>query len=257
MNGPTVRADTGRGARTGDPEVVYASGKTPAQTVAAVDALRHGGVRPVIVTRAGEDHAAAVLAAHPDAVHHADAGVLVCDPLGPDDPGRGIVVATAGTSDLRVARECVTVLEALGHRPTLLVDVGVAGLHRVLEVRETLEAAEVVVVVAGMEAALGPVVAGLVPAPVVAVPTSVGYGAAQDGMTAMHGLLASCAPGIAVVNVDNGLGAALLARRIVRTADRRAATARTSADATSPAGTPTSADAPGSAGAHASPGQRR
>jgi pyridinium-3,5-biscarboxylic acid mononucleotide synthase len=147
--------------------------------------------------------------------------VLVLGGLEPADDAGGIVVVTAGTSDLRVAGECIAVLEALGQRPRLLADVGVAGLHRVLEVRETLEAAEVVVVIAGMEAALGPVVAGLVAAPVIAVPTSVGYGAAQAGMTAMHGLLSSCAPGIGVVNIDNGVGAALLARRIVTTAERR------------------------------------
>ncbi|GGI02560.1 nickel pincer cofactor biosynthesis protein LarB [Egicoccus halophilus] len=225
VDGPQVRADVGRGARTGEPEVVYAAGKTPAQTVTAVTALLDGGVRPVLVSRADPAHTTAVVAAHPDAVVHDDAGMLVLAPLPPrDDAADGrIVVVTAGTSDLGVAGECVVTLEALGERPTLLADVGVAGLHRVLEVRDVLAAAEVVVVVAGMEAALGPVVAGLVSAPVVAVPTSVGYGAAQDGMTALHGLLSACTPGIAVVNVDNGLGAALLARRIVRATDRRTA----------------------------------
>lgn len=215
MRGPTVRADVDRANRTGEPEVVYAAGKSPAQTVAAVTALADAGVRPVIVSRAEQGHADAVLAAHPSAVHHLDAGLLVLGALEATDDTGGVVIATAGTSDLRVALECSRTLDALGQRPTLLVDVGVAGLHRVLEVRETLEAARVVVVIAGMEAALGPVVAGLVRAPVIAVPTSVGYGAAQDGMTALHGLLAACAPGIGVVNIDNGLGAALLARRIL------------------------------------------
>lgn len=223
---PSVRADVHRAERTGEPEVVYAAGKTPAQTVEAVTALVSGGVQPVIVTRASDDHADAVLQRFADATHHADAGVLVLRPLPPAAHASGIVVATAGTSDLSVASECVAVLEAFGQRPRLIQDVGVAGLHRVLGVRELLEAAEVVVVVAGMEAALGPVVAGLVAAPVIAVPTSVGYGAAQEGLTAMHGLLASCTPGIGVVNIDNGLGAALLARRIVTAAERRAAAAR-------------------------------
>ena len=228
MTGPVVRADVDRLARTGEPEVVYAEGKTPEQTVTAVSALVRGGVRPVLVSRAEQRHADAVLAAHPAAVHHLDARLLVLGALEPTqaraaDTGRrdagGIVIATAGTSDLSVAQECARTLDALGERPTVLTDIGVAGLHRVLAVRETLEAARVLVIVAGMEAALGPVVAGLVRAPVIAVPTSVGYGAAQGGMTALHGLLASCAPGIGVVNIDNGLGAALLARRILRAAD--------------------------------------
>lgn len=220
MIGPVVRADTARFARTGEPEVVYAAGKTPAQALLAVDHLLHGGVRPVIVSRAGPEHVERIVTAHRDAVHHAEAGVLVLEPLPLARRSDGIVVVTAGTSDLAVAAECTAVLGALGQRPTLLADVGVAGLHRVLEVRETLESADVVVVVAGMEAALGPVVAGLVRAPIIAVPTSVGYGAARDGITAMHGLLASCAPGIGVVNVDNGLGAALLARRIATAVER-------------------------------------
>ncbi|MFA9432306.1 nickel pincer cofactor biosynthesis protein LarB [Egicoccus sp. AB-alg2] len=223
LDGPTVRADVARGARTGEPEVVYAAGKTPAQTLTAVRALLEGGVAPVLVTRAEAEHLAVVADAYPQAAVHAEAGMLVLAPLAPlDDRLAGrVVVVTAGTSDLTVATECAVTLEALGERPTVLADVGVAGLHRVLDVRDTLAAADVVVVVAGMEAALGPVVAGLVAAPVVAVPTSVGYGAAQDGMTALHGLLSACTPGIAVVNVDNGLGAALLARRIVRAGDRR------------------------------------
>lgn len=217
---PVVRADSGRTIRTGEPEVVYAAGKTPAQTVAAVTALRVAGVRPVIASRAGAAHAAAVVAAEPTATYHPDARMLTLAELPPIDGAAGrIAVVTAGTSDLAVARECDVVLRALGEDPAVVVDVGVAGLHRVLDVRDTLLAATVVVVIAGMEAALGPVVAGLVPAPVVAVPTSVGYGAAQGGLTAMHGLLTACTPGLAVVNVDNGVGAALLARRIVRAGD--------------------------------------
>jgi pyridinium-3,5-biscarboxylic acid mononucleotide synthase len=218
---PEVRADVQRATRTGEPEIVYAAGKTPAQTAAAVAALVAGGVRPVIVSRAGAEHAAAVTSVVPTATVHADAGVITAAelPVAAGVTGR-IAVVTAGTSDVRVARECELVLRALGEDPALVADVGVAGLHRVLDVRDTLVAATVVVVVAGMEAALGPVVAGLVPAPVVAVPTSVGYGAARDGMTALHGLLTACTPGIAVVNIDNGVGAALLARRIVAAGDR-------------------------------------
>jgi pyridinium-3,5-biscarboxylic acid mononucleotide synthase len=211
-----IRADVDRVARTGAPEVVFAGGKSPAQTVAAATALRDAGVRPVLVTRADAARATAVAAAFPDAVVHDDCEVVVLDGLEPHErPGRGIAIVTAGTSDLRVARECEVVLAALGESPRVVADVGVAGLHRVLEVAPLLEAARVVIVVAGMEAALAPVVAGLVHAPVVAVPTSVGYGAAQGGMTALHGLLTACTPGIGVVNIDNGLGAALLAHRIL------------------------------------------
>jgi pyridinium-3,5-biscarboxylic acid mononucleotide synthase len=216
--GTSVRADLDRASRTGEPEVVYAEGKTPGQTLTAVSALVAGGVRPVLVTRADAAHAALVTDAHPEARWHPDARLLVLDPVSPHPETRlgDITVVTAGTSDLRVAEECRLVLEAMGELPALIADVGVAGLHRVLEIRPQLQAARVVVAVAGMEAALGPVVAGLVAAPVVAVPTSVGYGAAQDGLTAMHGLLSACAPGIAVVNVDNGFGAAMVARRILR-----------------------------------------
>ena len=212
-----VRPDVGRGTRTGMPEVVYAEGKTPAQTVAAVLGLRSKGVAPVLVSRASAEHAAAVLAAVPTAEHHPRCGMVVVDVREHDRAARAsdLVVVTAGTSDLRVAEECSIVLEAMGQPSTLLSDVGVAGLHRVLDVVDTLSTARVVIVIAGMEAALATVVAGLVPAPVIAVPTSVGYGAAQGGMTALHGLLTSCAPGIAVMNIDNGVGAAAFALRVL------------------------------------------
>lgn len=226
MTHPQVRADLGRAARTGEPEVVYAAGKSPAQTVEAVNALLAGGVAPVLVTRAGREHVDALKTFHPQLDFTEDAQLVSIGAAAPvDRVDSGAVVVTAGTSDLAVAHECTGVLEALGHQPALLADVGVAGLHRVLEVRETLEQASVVIVVAGMEAALGPVVAGLVPAPVVAVPTSVGYGAAQGGITAMHGLLAACTPGMAVVNVDNGLGAAMFALRVLAMCGARGARA--------------------------------
>lgn len=223
MSAPTVRADLDRATRTGEPEIVYAEGKTPHQAITAVAALRAAGVRPVVVTRADAAHMAALTERFPSMIAHPDAGVLVDgavaihldEMIEPD-----AVIVTAGTSDLGVARECQLVLEALGEPVETIVDVGVAGLHRVLAVRDRLERARVVVVIAGMEAALAPVVAGMVSVPVVAVPTSVGYGAAQGGLTALHGLLTACAPGIAVVNIDNGLGAALLARRMLRMARR-------------------------------------
>lgn len=223
--GAEVRADIGRAARTGEPEAVFASGKTPPQVAEAVRRLHDGGVQPILVTRADEDHANAVLVAYPAARWEPDLGLLVLDPLPAAAGARvgAITIVTGGTSDLRVARECALVLESLGELPAVIADVGVAGLHRVLDVRDQLAAADVLVVVAGMEAALGPVVAGLMAAPVVAVPTSVGYGASQDGMTALHGLLSACTPGIAVVNVNNGFGAALVARRILRVGRRPSA----------------------------------
>lgn len=219
---PNVRPDAARAARTGAPEIVYAEGKTAAQTVDAVMALKSAGVAPVLVSRASEEDAAAVLAAVPTATHHPQCGLIVLDSLEPDSAAcaTDLVVVTAGTSDLRVAEECSALLESMGQPSTLLADVGVAGLHRVLDVADVLGAAHVVIVIAGMEAALATVVAGLISAPVIAVPTSVGYGAAQGGMTALHGLLSSCAPGIAVVNVDNGVGAAVLALRILSTGRR-------------------------------------
>ena len=223
MPSPNVRPDADRAARTGVPEIVYAAGKTPAQTAEAVVALRSAGVAPVLVSRASAEHAAAVLAVAPTAEHLPDCGLIVLDAreTAPGSSATDLVVVTAGTSDLRVAEECTALLGSMGQPSTLLADVGVAGLHRVLAVADVLEAARVIIVVAGMEAALATVVAGLVAAPVIAVPTSVGYGAAQGGMTALHGLLSSCAPGIAVVNVDNGVGAAVLALRILSTGSER------------------------------------
>lgn len=218
MNGDAdvgIRVDTGRAARTGDPEVVFGPGKTPQQVRDAVADLWAGGVRPVLVTRADDEQVAAVTAAHVDAVHHEDCGMLVLGAREPTGRQGQVVVVTAGTADLRVARECTVALAALGERPDLFGDVGVAGLHRVLAIRDQLEQADVVVVVAGMEAALAPVVTGLISRPVVAVPTSVGYGAALGGMTALHGLLTACTPGMVVLNVDNGLGAAVAVRRIL------------------------------------------
>lgn len=212
-----VRPDVGRGTRTGMPEIVYAEGKTPSQTVAAVLGLRSEGVAPLLVSRASSEHAAAVQDAVPTADHHPNCRMVVIDAGERDHGTRAseLVIVTAGTSDLRVAEECSIVLDAMGQPSTLLSDVGVAGLHRVLDVVDVLAAARVIIVIAGMEAALATVVAGLVPAPVIAVPTSVGYGAAQGGMTALHGLLTSCAPGIAVMNIDNGVGAAAFALRVL------------------------------------------
>jgi NCAIR mutase (PurE)-related protein len=210
-----VEPDTGRETRTGQPEVIYGPGKTSAQVVAVARALFRADVRPILLTRATEAQARAVREEMPEAVHHPQAELVVIRSSG-DAPGARIAVVSAGTSDLRVAEEAALVAEAFGLQVDRIVDVGVAGIHRVLAHVPTLERAGCVIVVAGMEGALPSVVAGLIPCPVVAVPTSVGYGASFGGLAALLGMLSSCAPGVVTVNVDNGLGAAMAAHRIVR-----------------------------------------
>jgi len=219
--GPELRLDLGRQARTGVAEAVYAPGKSARQCVNAVGGLLAGGSGPVLLTRADPDQAAAALHAHPGAVvaqvgedaSGAPLSTLTWRRAAPR-PGTALIL-TAGTSDLPVAREAALALEAYGHRTTVVADVGVAGLHRVLAQQEQLATADVVVVVAGMEGALSSVVAGLTAAPVIAVPTSTGYGSGLDGVTALLAMTASCSPGIAVVGIDNGFGAACAAVRIL------------------------------------------
>ncbi|WP_250286917.1 MULTISPECIES: nickel pincer cofactor biosynthesis protein LarB [unclassified Frankia] len=266
-----ARVDTHRGLRTGDPEVVYAAGKTPAQTVGIVAELRRtaGPGRPTLVTRADAATVAALRARWPDELtmsartaawasgdavstpsaaagrtaEHADttgrtgtagrsifagheafashaAGVsqgAVTVAVGPLPPARGrVVVVCAGTSDAPVAAEAALTARASGAGVETIMDVGVAGLHRVLAVRDQLAGADCLIVIAGMEGALPSVIGGLVGTPVVAVPTSVGYGASLGGLTALLAMLTSCAPGIAVCNIDNGFGAGVFAARVVR-----------------------------------------
>ena len=215
LNRDDVEPDLGREARTGQPEVIYGPGKTPAQVVAVARALMRADVRPILLTRATEAQARAVREEMPEAVHHAQAGLVVIR-SSDRDPGKRIAVVSAGTSDLPVAEEAAFVAEAFGLHVDRIVDVGVAGIHRVLAQVPTLERADCVIVVAGMEGALPSVVAGLIPRPVVAVPTSVGYGASFGGLAALLGMLSSCVPGVVTVNVDNGLGAAMAAHRMVR-----------------------------------------
>ena len=218
-----AKIDHHRELRTGVAEAVFAPGKTVTQVLEAATALAERSRGAVLITRASRAQAEAVRARHPDAVFHERSGLVVVRSA-EDSPGRtddrGVVcVVTAGTSDLPVAEEAARTAEALGLRVLEFVDVGVAGVHRVLEHRAALEDADCLVVVAGMEGALASVVAGLTSRPVVAVPTSVGYGASFEGLAALLGMLSSCAPGIAVVNIDNGFGAAQVAYRIT-TADR-------------------------------------
>jgi len=208
-----ARVDHQRTARKGFPEVVFGEGKTPAQ-VAAIAGRIVGRGQTLLVTRTGPEAFAAVRAAVPDAVFHEQAR-LIERRAGELPRGTGtILVAAAGTSDLPVAEEAALTAEVMNNDVDRLFDVGVAGLHRLLSARDRLAAARIVIVVAGMEGALPSVVGGLVRAPVIAVPTSVGYGASFGGIAALLGMLNSCAPGVAVVNIDNGFGAACIASQI-------------------------------------------
>lgn len=213
--------DHDRARRRGYPEAVFCEGKSPAQLRAIATALleRHRGVPVELVprtlfTRADAERADAVLEVLPESFHDPQARLLAWPAPPPEPTGGLVVVACAGTSDLPVAREAELTARYLGRRTELVVDVGVAGLHRILARTETLRAAAAVVVVAGMDGALPGVVAGLVSAPVVAVPTSVGYGAAFEGLAPLLTMLNACAPGVGVVNIDNGYGGGHLAAQI-------------------------------------------
>ncbi|MGY1642349.1 nickel pincer cofactor biosynthesis protein LarB [Geodermatophilus sp. SYSU D00703] len=213
-----ARLDLDRAARTGTPEVVYAAGKTPEQTVACLAALRDGGAPMAFATRVDDATAAAVRERWPDAtVDPGSRTVVVGEPPAPVGQ---VLVLTAGTSDGPVAAEVAATLAACGVGCRRVDDVGVAGVHRVLAVAPDVAAADAVVVVAGMDGALPSVVAGLTDRLVVAVPTSVGYGAAFEGLAALLTMLTACAPGVLVVNIDNGFGAGVAAARIVRSAQR-------------------------------------
>jgi len=208
-----ARVDHHRSIRQGFPEVVLGLGKTPAQIAAiAAEIVDRGST--LLVTRATDAAYAAVREKVPGATYYADAAVITFRQQDVT-PGHGtIVIAAAGTSDLPVAEEAARTAELMGNTVCRLYDVGVAGLHRLLGERERLNAARVIIVVAGMEGALPSVVAGLVSVPVIAVPTSIGYGASFGGLAALLGMLNSCASGVSVVNIDNGFGAATVASLI-------------------------------------------
>ena len=212
-----ARLDAHRGVRTGDPEVVYAAGKTTEQVVTLLQALAaQPGDRPALATRLTDDMLAAAGATFPDALIDP---VARCVAVGALPAPRGdVVVVSAGTSDEAVAAEAGFVARAFGAEVRRVCDVGVAGIHRLLAERDALAAADCLVVVAGMEGALPSVVGGLVGTPVVAVPTSVGYGASFGGLAALLAMLNSCAPGVTVVNIDNGFGAGVFAARVARRA---------------------------------------
>ncbi len=213
---PHARVDTHRALRHGLPEVIYGPGKTATQIVAIARALRESG-QSVLATRVEPSIAREVREAIPEAEYDEIARLLQIGPAETPERGGGtILVVAAGTSDVPVAMEAAGVARRFGNRVETLIDVGVAGLHRLFASSEQLRAARVVIAVAGMEGALPSVVGGLVDRPVIAVPTSVGYGAAFGGITALLGMLTSCASNVTVVNIDNGFGAAYVATLINR-----------------------------------------
>ncbi|MET0999184.1 MAG: nickel pincer cofactor biosynthesis protein LarB [Marmoricola sp.] len=214
-----ARVDVDRAARTGDPEVVFGGGKTPTQVVGILRTLheKHPD-RAVLATRLSPEAVDLVRDQLPDAVVDDVARAVT---LGPLPVGRGLVaVISAGTSDASVAAEAALTVRVHGSNAERIDDVGVAGLHRVLEARDRFAEADCLVVVAGMEGALPSVVGGLSGVPLVAVPTSIGYGASFGGLAALLGMLNSCAPGVAVVNIDNGYGAGVFAARVARRAQQ-------------------------------------
>jgi len=210
-----ARVDHHRELRQGMAEAVYAPGKTASECAAIVAELIAGpSTGPVLLTRVEPAVAAHVLDVVPDGTYHARSRLATWRPAA-KKPGNPVVVS-AGTADLAVADECAETMRALGWPPGRVTDVGVAGLHRLLASEHIVRAADIVVVVAGMEGALASAVGGLVAAPVIAVPTSAGYGSSFEGITALLAMMASCAPGIAVVGIDNGYGAACAAARFLR-----------------------------------------
>lgn len=208
-----ARVDTHRGLRTGDPEVVFGAGKSPAQTVAIVETLRAtASTRAALVTRADPATVAALVERFPQAL--ADGGTVAVGEL--PEPRGNVAVLSAGTSDAPVAAEAALTAQVFGARVTRVEDIGVAGLHRLVAAREEFAGADCLIVVAGMEGALPSVVGGLTGLPLIAVPTSVGYGASFGGLAALLAMLNSCAPGVLVSNIDNGFGAGVFAARVAR-----------------------------------------
>jgi NCAIR mutase (PurE)-related protein len=205
--------DTDRTRRTGNHEVIYGEFKTPEQIADLVVAM-HQSDQNVLVTRTSESAFDAVRTIAPEAVYHPEARLITSVRRPVESKSTRVAVVTAGTSDLPVAEEAALTAEFFGSPVTRVNDVGVAGVHRLLARTEEIRAAKVVIVVAGMEGALPSVVGGLVDKPVIAVPTSVGYGASFSGITALLGMLNSCASGVSVVNIDNGFGAGFLANMI-------------------------------------------
>ena len=205
-----AKLDHHRALRTGWPEVVFGKGKSPKQVATIVKAFKDRG-HPVLVTKTNQEAYLAVLKDTPEAEFHQLPAAIVVPTPNTTVRHAGIIVVTAGTADLPVAKEAVLTASLMGNDVMLISDVGVAGLHRLLDQLPLLQNARVIIVVAGMDAALVGVIAGLVSVPVIAVPTSTGYGASFDGLAPLLSMLNSCAPGVSVVNIDNGFGAGHLA----------------------------------------------
>jgi len=213
-----ARVDLDRATRCARPEVIYCAGKLPTETAAIARALRESG-QHVLATRASADDYAAVHALLPEAIFHDRARCITLGRPSPAAQKWTVGVICAGTSDLPVAEEASISLESFGRKVDRISDVGVAGLHRILAETDRIRSYGVLIVVAGMEGALPSVVAGMVERPVIAVPTSVGYGASFGGLAALLGMLNSCGSGVTVVNIDNGFGAACAADDILRLSD--------------------------------------
>ncbi|MDP9067758.1 MAG: nickel pincer cofactor biosynthesis protein LarB [Actinomycetota bacterium] len=211
-----ARVDTHRELRQGMPEAIYAEGKTPEQVAQIAAVLLEKNAGAVIATRVRPEMAEHLSDRFPSARYHEEARVVVFRTEARVRLGR-VAVLFAGTSDRHVAEEAAVTAESAGAEVERIGDVGVAGLHRLLAVQDRLRAADVLIVIAGMEGALASLVGGIAAAPVVAVPTSVGYGASFDGLAALLAMLNSCAAGVAVMNIDNGFGAAMFALRVLRT----------------------------------------
>jgi NCAIR mutase (PurE)-related protein len=208
-----AKLDHHRALRTGMPEVIFSAGKTAAQVAAIFVRMAQAGGN-VLATRASREMFQAVFAVEPRAEFHETARAITLNQA-PTMPGKGMIgVVCAGTSDLPVAEEAMVTASLMGNTVELIADVGVAGIHRLLAQKDSLQSARVLIVCAGMEGALPTVVGGLVNAPVLAVPTSIGYGASFGGVAALLGMLNTCSPNVSVVNIDNGFGAACIASLI-------------------------------------------
>lgn len=208
-----ARVDMHRGIRQGAAEVIYGAGKTPEQIIGIVDTMKKNGQQTILITRLSPEAARRVTAEHEMDYHEETRIGIIGKMPKPDGIGK-IVVATGGTSDIPVAEEAALTAQVHGNEVVRLYDVGVAGLHRLLACMDDIMEASVIIAIAGMEGALASVIGGLADCPVIAVPTSVGYGASFQGVSALLSMLNSCASGVSVVNIDNGYGAGYLASRI-------------------------------------------
>lgn len=208
-----AKVDLHRKVRQGIPEVIYGAGKTPEQIIGIIDTMKKNGQERILITRLSPEAAEFITKSH-SIDYHPDAKIGIVGTIPEPDGIGNIVVATGGTSDIPVAEEAALTAEVLGNSVTRLYDVGVAGLHRLLSHKEEIMSASVIIAIAGMEGALASVIGGLADCPVIAVPTSVGYGASFNGLSALLSMLNSCASGVSVVNIDNGFGAGYLAGMI-------------------------------------------